>query len=71
MHLHACMEFGKPVDWTGLRAMAFNAVRPNAQPTCGRGTKLKKDIKSHGHFLCLRKEGNRNGFKVGKEVSCQ
>ena len=42
MQFHAFMEFAKPVDGTGLCAAAFNGVRPNAQRTCGRGTKVKK-----------------------------
>ena len=39
-----------------LPAVAFNGVRPSAQPTCGRGTKVKKDIKSHGHFCVFAKK---------------
>ena len=70
MHLHAFMEFGKPVDWTGVRAVTFNGVRPKAQPTSGRGTKVR-EFKNQSHFLRLRKQGNPSGFKIGTEVSCQ
>ena len=62
MHLHAFMEFGKPVDWTGLRAVAFHGVRPNAQPTCGRGTKVK-ELKNHGHFYVWANKAIRMALK--------
>ena len=49
LHLHVFMEFNKAVDWTGLRAVTFNGVRPNAQATAGRGAKMR-ELKNHGHF---------------------
>ena len=55
---HAFMEFGK----TGLRAVAFNGVRPNAQPTSGRGTKVK-ELKNHGHFYVFANKAIRMVLK--------
>jgi len=49
LHLHVFMEFNKAVDWTGLRAVTFNGIRPNAQATAGRGAKMR-EMKNHGHF---------------------
>ncbi|CAE7524891.1 unnamed protein product [Symbiodinium necroappetens] len=49
LHLHVFMEFNKAVDWTGLRAVTFNGIRPNAQATAGRGAKMR-ELKNHGHF---------------------
>ena len=46
---HVFMEFTKAVDWTGLRAVSCNGVRPNAQPTAGRGAKLR-EIQKHCHY---------------------
>ena len=64
MHLHAIVEFGKPVDWTGLRAVAFNGVRPNAQPTSGRGTKVNsKELNTHGHFYVFANKAIRMALK--------
>ena len=56
LRLHVFMEFNKAVDWTGLRAVTFNGIRPNAQATAGRGAKMR-EMKEPRSFLRLRGQG--------------
>ena len=62
MHLHAFTGSGKPVDWTGLRAGAFNGVRSDAQPTSGCGTKVK-ELQKHVHFYFFANKAIRMASK--------
>ena len=57
VHLHTFLEFAHPVDWTSLRLVTFNGVRPNAKPTVARGDN-QRDVINQGHFYCWAwKEG--------------
>ena len=57
VHLHVCMEFTKPVDWTTLEPVRFRNSRPDARPTIARGEN-QKDVVNHGHFyVYAQKEG--------------
>lgn len=65
LHLHVFMEFNKAVDWTGLRAVTFNGVRPNAQATAGRGAKMR-EMKNHGHFYVFADKASAGLSNTGK-----
>ena len=66
----SCVRLPLRPPCPGLRAVAFNGVRPNAQPTSGRGTKVK-ELNTHGHFYVFASKAIRMAFKIGTEVSCQ